>query len=61
MANPEKKFGEKFGETVRNGGIIAGVIGLILSPELLVLGFALAASGEIYRRNSKQEKGKQAA
>ncbi len=61
MANPENTIGEKFGENVRNGGIIAGIIGLIFLPELIVAGFGLAAVGEIYRRNSKKEKVTQTA
>lgn len=49
----EISTGEKVGKIARNGGIIAGVLGFILMPELIIPGFLLAASGEIFRANSK--------
>ena len=55
MANPERNIGEKVGITARNGGIIAGIIGLVLSPELLVLGAGVAISGEALKRVSKKD------
>jgi len=57
MASPERNSGEKWGGRIRNGGIIAGVIGLVLMPELIIPGFALAAAGEIYRSRSEKSKG----
>ena len=53
--NMEKEIstGEKVGKIARNGGIIAGIIGFAVMPELIIPGFLLAAGGEIFRANSK--------
>ncbi|MBI4100482.1 hypothetical protein HY439_01955 [Candidatus Microgenomates bacterium] len=45
---------ERFGGVVRNGGIVAGLIGLLVSEPLLVAGIALAAGGELLRRSQKK-------
>lgn len=43
-------FVEKTGIYARNGGIIAGILGLITRWEILVAGVLVAGSGEIVRR-----------
>lgn len=52
MNNKERQsnFIEKTGGYVRNGGIIAGIIGLLASWEILAAGVIVAGSGEILRR-----------
>ena len=57
MANVERSSGEKWGGRIRNGGIIAGAIGLVLMPELILPGITLAVAGEIYRSRSEKSKG----
>lgn len=52
--NKEKgSFLERFGTGIRNGGIIAGLIGLLLSGKLVAVGIAIAFGGEVLRRSSK--------
>ena len=46
-------FIENTGRYVRNGGIIAGIIGLLASWELLAGGAIVAGGGEILRRIGK--------
>jgi len=55
MNNKERRsnFIEKTGEYARNGGIIAGVIGLLASWQLLAAGAIVAGGGEIFRRIGK--------
>jgi len=53
MKEKQPKFLEKVGEYSRNGGIIAGILGLIASWELLTAGVIVAGSGEILRRVGK--------
>lgn len=50
---------EVVGEEVRNGGLIAGFLGIILSAEAIILpAFGIALAGEIYRRSAKVRSGK---
>lgn len=53
MSKEQVSAGEKAGTWIRNGGIVAGIIGLLANAELLVAGLAAAAGGEIFRRNRK--------
>ena len=55
----EKNWQEKTGENLRNGGLIAAAIGLVLNFELVVYSLLAAGSGEYIRRKS-QKKNKQA-
>ena len=52
----ERSTAEKIGKTVRNGGIIAGVIGIVISPELFLAGAGLAVAGEIFSRQFESSK-----
>lgn len=45
---------EKVGVWTRNGGIVAGLIGLLVSENLAVLGFLAAVGGEILRRSQQR-------
>lgn len=54
-----KSHGEEIGAEVRNGGLIAGFLGIILSAEAIILpSFGIALAGEIYRRTAKVRSGK---
>ena len=45
---------EEIGAEIRNSGLIAGVLGIILAAEAIVMpAFGLAMVGEIYRRTGK--------
>lgn len=59
---PGKGFGEGSGETVRNVGALAAVLG-IFPPlrALLIPGLLLAAGGEIFRRVTKPKQAQFAA
>lgn len=50
MKETQPKFLEKVGEYSRNGGIVAGIIGLLTSWEILTVGLIVAGSGEVLRR-----------
>ena len=53
MKEKQPNFIEKTGVYARNGGIIAGIIGLLASWEILAVGAIVAGSGEILRRIGK--------
>lgn len=53
MKEGQPKFLEKAGEYVRNGGIIAGIIGFLASWEIMTAGVIIAGSGEVLRRIGK--------
>jgi len=44
---------ERAAGIVRNGGIVAGLIGLLVSGPLLAAGIVAAVGGEILRRSQK--------
>lgn len=44
---------ERAGGFIRNGGIVAGLIGLLVSEPLLVVGIVAAVGGEVLRRSQK--------
>jgi len=56
MEREQPSWQEKVGKNVRNGGLIAAAIGLILNFEVFVLGLATAGSGEYLARSSKKKK-----
>jgi hypothetical protein len=57
MKEQEKKSGrEIWGRRVVYGGIVAGLIGLVVSPELMIAGIGVAAGGIIFERSGKNTK-----
>ncbi len=50
-----RTFLETFGTYARNGGIIAGLIGLLISGKLAIFGFSTGGLGEIIRRAGKKK------
>jgi hypothetical protein len=55
MSQKEQQPGrEKWGKRALYGGVVAGIIGLILWPELAVAGFAVAAGGLIIENTGKK-------
>jgi hypothetical protein len=50
------RVGEKIGGTLFLGGVIAGIIGLIINPELALAGAALATGGIAIRANAKESR-----
>jgi len=56
MKEQDRQSGkEKWGRRVLYGGIIAGVIGLIISPELVLAGAGLAGAGIIFESRGKKK------
>lgn len=47
---------EKWGARIRNGGIIAGLIGLVVNTALFAGGTVVAVGGEWLRRSGKSKK-----
>lgn len=56
MPSPEKNFGERTGETVRNVGIGLLAISIFLYPALFFSGVIATGGGEVYRRANKPSK-----
>ena len=57
MNNKERQpetFTENTGRIIRTGGIIAGIIGIITNPGILVGGIVVAIGGEVIRRTGKK-------
>ena len=52
----QKPTREKWGRRALYGGVIAGVIGLAIFPEIVLPSFAFAASGVIFEFSSKNRK-----
>lgn len=57
MANQERNFGERTGETVRNLGIVGGLIGIVAAiaglrfgGEIFVKSAVVGVAGEVGRR-----------
>ena len=56
MASPEKLgFRERAGNYAIGGGIIAGLIGLVFSAELLAVGALGVAGGYALKKTAKRE------
>lgn len=54
MNHERQNLLEKWGKIIRNGGIIAGILGLLVeSASLVGVAAGLAVSGEIFRRTAK--------
>jgi hypothetical protein len=50
----QKGFRENFGRRTKNVGIVIAVLGLILSPGLLLGGAGIAVSGRIFEGSGKK-------
>jgi hypothetical protein len=50
----QKSQGEKWGKGIKYAGVVAGLVGLVLNPELLIAGLGLAASGIIFEKVNKK-------
>ncbi|MDZ4209863.1 MAG: hypothetical protein U1C56_01650 [Candidatus Curtissbacteria bacterium] len=46
---------ERFAGTARNVGVVIGVVGLVVNPELIVPGFGLALVGQLVKGRQKQK------
>jgi hypothetical protein len=50
----QKSQGEKWGKGIKYVGVVAGLVGLVLNPELLIAGLGLVASGIIFEKVNKK-------
>ena len=53
--NEQKSGREIWGRRAVYGGIVAGVIGIIASPELVLAGVGLAAAGVIFESSGNKK------